>query len=83
MNKMIGFSKERVLACMGPPTKQATVGATEVWSYESGDNFTAASYGNGTVRQHDPPLHGQRHDDQWRRERDELSRPDRWAADAE
>lgn len=46
-NQMVGFTKEHVLACMGPPANQATVGATEVWSYGSGDNMTAASYGNG------------------------------------
>lgn len=46
-SKMIGLSKEQVLACMGPPANKDTVGSTEVWSYNSGNNFTAASYGNG------------------------------------
>jgi hypothetical protein len=46
-NKMLGLAKEQVLACMGPPVNKATVGATEVWSYDSGNGFTASSYGNG------------------------------------
>lgn len=37
---MVGLSKEQVLACMGPPANQATVGATEVWSYPSGNGRT-------------------------------------------
>ena len=37
-NKMIGLSKEQVLACMGAPAKQAATGATEVWSYDSGNS---------------------------------------------
>ncbi len=38
--KMIGMSKERVLACMGPPAAKAAEGATEVWSYPSGNGMT-------------------------------------------
>jgi hypothetical protein len=34
--KMIGISKEKLLACMGPPKNRMTQGATEVWSYGSG-----------------------------------------------
>jgi hypothetical protein len=34
--KMIGFSKGRVLACMGEPLNKNTEGATQVWSYNSG-----------------------------------------------
>ena len=34
--KMIGLSKEQVLACMGPPLNKDTGGAAEVWSYNSG-----------------------------------------------
>lgn len=41
-NKMIGLSKEEVLACMGPPANQAAVGQTEVWSYNSGNGRTDA-----------------------------------------
>jgi outer membrane protein assembly factor BamE (lipoprotein component of BamABCDE complex) len=43
--KMVGLSKEQVLACMGPPGKMAE-GATEVWSYSSGnDRVTAIGSG--------------------------------------
>jgi hypothetical protein len=35
--KMVGLTKERVLGCMGPPAAKAAEGATEVWSYGSGD----------------------------------------------
>lgn len=38
--KMIGLSKEQVLACMGPPVNKASEGATEVWSYASGEGTT-------------------------------------------
>ncbi len=46
-SQMIGLTKERVLACMGPPVNKAAEGATEVWSYESGNGMNAASYSNG------------------------------------
>lgn len=39
-DKMVGMSREQVLACMGPPGNKATEGATEVWSYGSGDGRT-------------------------------------------
>src|SRR5262245_52390919 len=38
--QMVGMSKEQVLACMGPPGTKAAEGATEVWSYASGDGRT-------------------------------------------
>lgn len=38
--KMVGMSREQVLACMGPPANKAAEGATEVWSYGSGDGRT-------------------------------------------
>ncbi len=41
-NSMIGLSKEQILACMGPPANQAAVGATEVWSYNSGNGRATA-----------------------------------------
>ena len=47
---MVGMQKERVLACMGAPAHNATVGATEVWTYNSGgvhgdpDNGIPARY---------------------------------------
>jgi outer membrane protein assembly factor BamE (lipoprotein component of BamABCDE complex) len=37
---MVGMSKEQVLACMGPPINKAAEGATEVWSYASGNGRT-------------------------------------------
>src|SRR5438034_872554 len=42
-SKMVGLSKEQVLACMGPPANKAAEGATEVWSYASGDGTTISS----------------------------------------
>jgi hypothetical protein len=45
-SKMIGMSREQVLACMGAPSQHAAVGETEVWSYPSGGDtrtFTTAS----------------------------------------
>ena len=43
---MIGLTKEQVLACMGPPAAHAAEGATEVWSYESGnDRRTTVAFG--------------------------------------
>jgi hypothetical protein len=41
--KMIGLSKEQVLACMGPPAAKAVEGTTEVWSYNSGNNQTTVN----------------------------------------
>ena len=38
---MVGMAKEDVLACMGPPTQKLAEGATEVWSYPSGNGATA------------------------------------------
>lgn len=37
---MVGFTKEQVLGCMGPPAARAVEGATEVWSYGSSDGRT-------------------------------------------
>ena len=45
--KMVGMPKEQVLACMGPPSNRAAEGATEVWSYASGDG-TVTSFGSGS-----------------------------------
>ncbi len=49
---MVGLSKERILACMGPPATKATEGGTEVWSYNSGNGYidtqgTATNFGHG------------------------------------
>ena len=41
--QMVGFSKEQVLACMGPPANKAAEGATEVWGFASGNGMTVAS----------------------------------------
>ena len=41
--RMIGLSKETVLACMGVPANRMTVGATEVWAYNSGNGQTEGS----------------------------------------
>jgi outer membrane protein assembly factor BamE (lipoprotein component of BamABCDE complex) len=35
--QMIGMTKEQVLACMGPPATKAAEGATEVWTYNTGN----------------------------------------------
>jgi outer membrane protein assembly factor BamE (lipoprotein component of BamABCDE complex) len=42
-SQMVGMSKEQVLACMGPPASKAAEGATEVWSYASGNGHTTVS----------------------------------------
>jgi hypothetical protein len=39
--KMVGLSREQVLACMGPPANKAAAGSTEVWSYNSGNGYQA------------------------------------------
>jgi hypothetical protein len=51
--QMIGLPKEKVLACMGPPANQMTVGGTEVWAYASGNGETvgAAFASGGAVSQ--------------------------------
>ena len=49
-DQMIGLTKEQVLACMGPPATKAAEGATEVWSYNSGNNQTTVStFGSSTT----------------------------------
>ena len=56
--KMVGLSREQVLACMGPPASKAAEGATEVWSYNSGnDHVTAVGTG---YAQTDGSFSGQR-----------------------
>jgi outer membrane protein assembly factor BamE (lipoprotein component of BamABCDE complex) len=44
---MIGMSKEQVLTCMGPPVTKASEGATEVWSYASGNAHTDVAVSGG------------------------------------
>lgn len=36
------LEQEQVLACMGPPAQKMAEGATEVWSYNSGNNRVTA-----------------------------------------
>lgn len=38
--KMIGLNEESVLRCMGPPAQRMRSGATEVWTYSSGNGAT-------------------------------------------
>ena len=49
-NKMVGLTKEQVLACMGPPASKATEGAAEVWSYPSGNCTVNVSMMDGKVK---------------------------------
>jgi hypothetical protein len=44
---MVGLTKEQTLACMGPPASKAVEGATEVWSFDSGNGMT--QYGDGVA----------------------------------
>jgi hypothetical protein len=37
---MVGMPKEQVLQCMGSPASTAIAGATEVWTYNSGNGWT-------------------------------------------
>jgi hypothetical protein len=47
---MIGLHKDQVLACMGIPANKASEGATEVWSYNSGNGAVVAStFGSSTT----------------------------------
>jgi hypothetical protein len=48
-SKMIGMSREQVLACMGAPSQHAIVGETEVWSYPSGGDTHTFSTASGSV----------------------------------
>jgi len=45
---MVGMSKEQILQCMGPPANRASVGSTEVWSYNSG-NGHVDTFGEATA----------------------------------
>lgn len=47
--KMVGMSKEQVLACMGAPSQHAIAGETEVWSYASGGDSRTFSSASGSV----------------------------------
>jgi hypothetical protein len=41
--RMVGMSKENVLACMGAPQQRVAEGATEVWRYPSGGGTVTAA----------------------------------------
>ncbi len=43
--RMIGLSKEDVLACMGPPKKKSSEGTTDVWQYFSSDGQSTQDWG--------------------------------------
>jgi hypothetical protein len=47
--KLRGMTKEQVLSCMGPPSRKMAEGATEVWSYSSGDGHTSTSGSASTL----------------------------------
>ena len=47
---LVGLTKEQVLACMGTPASKATEGATEVWSYPSGNCTTNVTMMDGKVK---------------------------------
>lgn len=61
--KMVGFSREQVLACMGPPATRAAEGTTEVWSYGSGNDRTT-TVGTGFA-QTDGSISGERRGNQF------------------
>jgi hypothetical protein len=42
--RMIGMTREEILACMGPAKKKAAEGTTEVWSYLSTDYESSSTY---------------------------------------
>jgi hypothetical protein len=40
---MVGMTKEQVFTCMGPAPTKAAEGATEIWSYPSGNGFQSTT----------------------------------------
>jgi hypothetical protein len=46
--RMVGYSREQVLACMGPPRKKAHDGATEVWQYDSSNGYGSSVSGGAS-----------------------------------
>ena len=49
-SRMVGLTREQVLSCMGVPAAKAAEGATEVWSYNSGNDRTqTATFGQSTT----------------------------------
>jgi hypothetical protein len=45
---MVGMTKEQVFTCMGPAPTKATEGATEIWSYPSGNGYQSSTVIAGT-----------------------------------
>jgi outer membrane protein assembly factor BamE (lipoprotein component of BamABCDE complex) len=41
--RMIGMTREEVLACMGPPRAKSSEDSTQVWSYFSSDRQSSAT----------------------------------------
>jgi hypothetical protein len=40
---MVGMTKEQVFTCMGPAATKAAEGATEIWSYPSGNGYQSTA----------------------------------------
>ena len=45
---MVGMTKEQVFTCMRPAPTKATEGATEIWSYPSGNGYQSSTVVAGT-----------------------------------
>src|SRR5437763_278125 len=45
---MVGMTKEQVFTCMGPAASKAAEGASEIWSYPSGNGYRSTTVVTGT-----------------------------------
>jgi hypothetical protein len=45
---MVGMTKEQVFTCMGPAQTKSSEGATEIWSYPSGNGYQSSTVLAGT-----------------------------------
>ncbi len=45
---MVGMNKEQVFTCMGPAASKSAEGATEIWSYPSGNGYRSTTVVAGT-----------------------------------
>lgn len=45
---LVGMTKEQVFTCMGPAASKAAEGATEIWSYPSGNGYRSTTVVAGT-----------------------------------
>ena len=58
--RMIGLSRHHLRVCLGPPDRRARIGATDIWTYQSGsagvDGLFLSPAFNGTASwfAHDP-----------------------------